>query len=102
MDDLLSYFRDIGSGTLIIVLFIFMNQSAQEDVFSQISSNDQAKTRFRKVFENIEESIVIMEGQRGKYANNSFLIKFQKHIKDSEVEIQKTVKKQGWLGRLIC
>ena len=102
MDDLFSYFRDIVSGTLLTILFIFMNQSTQEDVFSQISSNDHAKTRFRKVFENIEESIVIMEGHRGKYANNSFLLKFQKHIKDSEVEVQKTEEKQGWFGRLTC
>jgi len=57
------------------------------DVFKQINQIKNGENRFKNIFENLEDPIVIIEGHQGKYANEKFLQKLKPHLEGVEVSI---------------
>jgi len=83
-----------------MALILGIISSSQNDIFIQIEQIKSGENKFKHIFENIEEPIIILEGQQGKYANDSFLLRFSDKLKIAKVTEVKIEEKLSTCKRL--
>ena len=85
-----AYLSEFGIFVGLFLVFMHFNTQTHDDVFKQIKKINNGENRFKNIFENLEEPVIVLEGQQGKYANESFLRRFKHFILGAEVALVRT------------
>jgi len=58
-------------------VWVLLLKQEHSKTFDQIKKIELGEKKFKNIFENIEDPILIVEGKKGKYVNDSFLLLFK-------------------------
>ena len=63
-----------------LVGILFLNASANDDYFKQTDKIIQAQSKFKHIFDNLDEPVVIIKTDQAQYVNGVFLKLFKQNI----------------------
>ena len=105
----------MGSGILVFHLFFALEKDVNSEFFDEMNKKVGLQIEQDLVFENLEESIVILEDKKLELLNDNFINQFKNHLKkyvqkNPKIEEEENNKKlstmkkriKGFLNYLTC